>query len=247
MIISVWGNSGSGKSTLSVKLALELASRGKNTILIDTDYNAPQLGVWYPDRRFDRDRSLASLLSSRVTEETVMAKTNVISGNLGILGYTGDFASSAAPRRTDTAIELFSLLRGLADFVIADCQYSPLNDMLTFEAANSADAVLLSLTPDIKALSWFDATVRMFGDGWESGRAPVIKKLFNKALPVSPVDEIEKVTGTADYCLPFSMEIAGQLCSGKLGDPSCPGGRDYAGVIRTVASDLVRMSAGARG
>lgn len=213
-------------------------------MLIDTDYNAPQMNVWYPNKSFSVDTSLSRLLSNRVNEETIMGKTQVMSKTLGVLGYTKDFASTSAPRRTDTTIEMFECLKTITDYVIVDCQYSPLNDMITFEAANSADVILLNLSPDIKALSWYDTNVRMLEEGWSVRPGITVKKIFNKALPISPVDEIEKITGTIDYCLPFNMEIAEQIYNGTLGSSSNPGSREYAQVIRSMATELIEKNEG---
>lgn len=239
MTIAIWGNNGAGKSTVAIKLALALADKKKNVVLVDADYNAPQINVWYPRMDVKLESSLARILDSTVDVEHVASKIQVVNKYFGVLGYTKDFASASMPKRSDTIHTFLKCLGDVSDYIIVDCQSCPINDIITFEAANSADVVLAVMTPDIKALSWYDSNVRMLEENWANGEKTELIRVLNKVTDVSPAEELEEAMGPVKYLLPHSIDIADEIYTGELGtDNYRKKARYYAAVIDTIADDI---------
>ena len=235
MIIAVCGNSGSGKSTLALKIATLFAHLDRNTILVDTDFVTPQFNIWYPKKEMYSHSSLAVLLDNNIDTETVANKLCVVNNTLGVLGYARDFSANAMPRRPDTAMQLLETLQNMADVVVVDIQTGFINDILSFEAMSSADIRIVTLTPDIKGLSWYDSNIRMLEESWKNLDAHVIRVL-NKTHPTAPLAEIEQTVGTIPYYLPFSVEIEEQMNTGTLPDitlNTAPG-KQYMGVVQSL-------------
>lgn len=239
-LIAVWGNNGSGKSTLAIKLAIELSERGKNVILVDTDFNAPQLNSWYPRLEVDKSSSLSVLLDNNVDTEAVANKIQVIDKNLGVLGYCKDFASNAVPGRADTAQDLLLCLPDLCDVAVIDCQSSIISDVLSFEALSSAEMRIVAITPDVRGLAWYDANVRMMDEEWRNNKKSLIKA-FNKVRPTSPANEVENIIGTVRYYLPNSPALEDEVFTGELGGTDYrKTAKKYAKVVDTMVTGMAK-------
>lgn len=242
MIIAVCGNSSSGKSTLAVKIATMFANRKKNTALIDTDFITPQFNVWYPKKEMFNHTSLAVLLDNNVDVEATADKMHIISENLAVLGYSRDFSANAMPRRPDTAAQLLACLEEMVDVVVVDVQTGFINDILSFEVMSSADVRLITLTPDIKGLSWYDSNIRMMEETWKSNDAKTIR-VFNKARANAPLAEIEQIIGEVPYYLPFSNEVEEQLATGSMSDitPRQKVAQKYMSVLNSIVDEIAEL------
>lgn len=242
MIIAVCGNSSSGKSTLAVKIATMFANRKKNTALIDTDFITPQFNVWYPKKEMFNHTSLAVLLDNDVDVEATADKMHIISENLAVLGYSRDFSANAMPRRPDTAAQLLACLDEMVDVVVVDVQTGFINDILSFEVMSSADVRLITLTPDIKGLSWYDSNIRMMEETWKSNDAKTIR-VFNKARANAPLAEIEQIIGEVPYYLPFSNEVEEQLSTGSMSDvtPRQKVAQKYMSVLNSIVDEISEL------
>jgi MinD-like ATPase involved in chromosome partitioning or flagellar assembly len=242
MIIAVCGNSSSGKSTLAVKIATMFANRKKNTALIDTDFITPQFNVWYPKKEMFNHTSLAVLLDNDVDVEATADKMHIISENLAVLGYSRDFSANAMPRRPDTAAQLLACLDEMVDVVVVDVQTGFINDILSFEVMSSADVRLITLTPDIKGLSWYDSNIRMMEETWKSNDAKTIR-VFNKARANAPLAEIEQIIGEVPYYLPFSNEVEEQLSTGSMSDvtPRQKVAQKYMNVLNSIVDEISEL------
>lgn len=241
-IIAVWGNSGSGTSTLAIKLALEISELGKNVVLVDADYNAPQANVWYPRMELAKSDSLSKLLDNNIDVEAVASKIKVINKNLGVLGYAKDYASNAIPSRADTAGELLTTLTKVCDVVIVDCQSGITADILSFEALGLADLRIVGITPDIRGLSWYDSNVRMMEEEWLNNKLETIK-IFNKVVNNSPADEIENIIGTVKYYFPYCPDIEDEMCAGEMGSREYrKKAKKYARVLDTMMSQIQELT-----
>lgn len=242
MIIAVCGNSGSGKSTLAVKLATVLADHKYNTVLVDTDFITPQFNVWYPKKEMFAHQSLAVLLDNNVDVEATADKTHIINENLGALGYARDFSVNAIPRRHDTASQFLNCLEEMCDIVVVDVQTGFINDNLSFEVMNRADVRLVAITPDVKALSWYDSNIRMMAEQWQNKDAVTIR-LFNKTRATAPLAEIEHIIGEVPYYVPFSNEVEEQLFTGTMDNINMHSktGKQYVSVITTLAKEITSL------
>lgn len=241
MIIAVWGNNGSGKSTFAIKLANSFARLKKNVVLIDADYVAPQLNVWYPKLNIKPEQSLSVLLDNNIDSvETIVSKIQVINENLGVLGYAKDFSSNIIPRRSEPAEELLRLLPELCDVTIVDCRSDVTNDILSFATlAEFADERIVAITPDVKGVSWYDSNVRMFEENWTNNSMSILK-IFNKARMIAPVADIEKAIGSVEYYLPHDTYIERELFAGTMGgEDSRKNARQYTHVVDAIATELL--------
>ncbi|MBQ0109466.1 MAG: hypothetical protein KBS44_04230 [Clostridiales bacterium] len=242
MIIAVWGNNGAGKSTLAVKLASSFARQHKNVVLVDTNYSAPQSNVWYPNLPLKRSDSLSILLDNDIPNvEVVASKIQVVSDNIGVLGYAKDYSSNMVPSRSDTPTILFERLVTFSDVVIVDCQSAIVQDILSFTALDeAADVRIVTMTPDLRGLSWYDANVRMVEENWANNGKTVIKT-FNKVRLDAPVADLEKIIGTAEYYLPFDVNIQRELFAGTLGgEGHRKNSRQYTRVVDSIANDITK-------
>ena len=238
MIISVWGNSGSGVSTLAMKLALEFSRKNKNTVIVDSNFVAPQTKIWFPTKDFPSDISLSTILANNVEMDKVASKITMIDDYLGVLGYSRDLSVNSIPGRDDTPSELLSVLNNLCDIVIIDCQSNITQDVMSFMAVDISDVKIINMTPDLRGLAWYEANVMMLKDKWASQHAEVIK-VFNKINLNAPVDAIEKVIGSGDFFLPFSYEIEEELYNGTMAQKGYKGsGKKYGAVIDSLYNHL---------
>ncbi len=239
--IAVWGNSGSGTSTLAIKLALEIAELGKNVVLVDTNYNAPQANVWYPRLELAKTESMSVLLDNNIDVEAAASKIKVINRNLGILGYAKDYASNAIPGRSDTAIDLLNVLPQICDVAIIDCQSGIMGDVLSLEALGQAELRIVGITPDVRGLAWYDSNVRMMEEEWINNKLATVK-LFNQVKTNSPANEVENVIGTVQYYLPYSAEIEDEVCTGEMGTREYKRkAKKYAKIIDTMVSQMAKQ------
>ena len=248
MIIAVWGNSGSGKSTIAIKLANAFSRKKKNVILIDADYIAPQTNVWYPKMEIRSEASLRVILDNAVTVENVAGKLNMVRGreNFGVLGYGKGYAANMVTDRKDTAAELLDACQSICDVVIVDCQSNMLNDILTFTSLEKADERVIVLTPDVKALSWYESNVRPMEDAWSNSKLDTVR-VFNKVTRKTPAEAIESVIGTAGFFLPYAPHLEEELYSGELsGDGIYSHSRYFANVIEGLVQRLLENDAKAR-
>ena len=238
MIISVWGNSGSGVSTLAMKLALEFSHKNKNTVIVDSNFIAPQTKIWFPTKDFPADVSLSTILSNNIEMDKVASKITMIDDYLGVLGYGRGLSINAISSRDDTPSELLSVLNNLCDVVIVDCQSNITQDVMSFMAVDTSTVKIINMTPDLRGLAWYEANVMMLKDKWASQHSEVIK-VFNKINLNAPVDAIEKVIGTGDFFLPFSYEIEEELYNGTIANKGYKGtGKKYGTVINSLYTYL---------
>lgn len=239
MIISVWGNAGSGKSTLAIKLATTFARRRINTILVDTNYNAPQVGIWYPDKAVKPEASLSQLLDNNIDTESLTSKITVVGANLGLIGYAKDFSTNNIPGRSDTAPQLLDVAEALASVIIVDCNTSIIEDIMSFTALDNCDEMIVGITPDARGLAWYTANYEMLKDGWEA-KGQSTYKLFNKVKITAPTSDMERLIGTVDYYLPFSATIEEECYRGAMGEQTYRRkARKYAKIIDNIVDEIM--------
>lgn len=240
MIISIWGNNGSGVSTLALKLALSFAEKQKNTVLVDTNFIAPQTKIWFPEADFPPDCSLASILANNVEMDKVASKVTMIDPPyLGVIGYGRDLSINSIPSRDDTPSEFLSILNNLCDIVIVDCQPNITQDVMSFMAVDLSDVKILNMTPDLRGLAWHDANVLMLRDKWNSQHSQVVK-VFNKAHLNAPIDAIASNIGSLDFYLPYFPEIEQQFYDGEMGHKGYKGhAKKYGEIVDNLRDFLL--------
>lgn len=239
MIISVWGNNGCGSSTLAIKLGLALSEKGKNVVLVDANFVAPQTKIWFPKINFNPEDSMSVILANNIELDNVASKITMINDYFGVLGYGKELSINAIPSRDDTPSELLSVLSSISDIVIIDCQSNITQDIMSFMALDVADTKLINLSPDIRGIAWYNANVMMLKEKWLSQNAQIYT-IFNKVKINAPVDAVEKAIGTVDFYLPYADEIEEELYSGKIGEKYFKGqARNYGVVIKNIAESIL--------
>lgn len=244
MIIAVWGNAGSGKSTLAIKLANSFVRLKKDVVLVDTSFIAPQVNIWYPRLDIKAENSLAVLLDNNITSnETLVAKVNLVGNNLGVVGYAKNYSTNIIPNRSDTVSDFLSFLPQICDIAIIDCQAAAINDVLSYIALEDyADERIIALTPDLRGLSWYDTNVRMMEENWKNNDKSIIKA-FNQTQITAPVVDIEDAIGSVQYYLPYDRDIHKEMLNGTLGgEGHRKYSRKYTRVVDTIAGDLLKRS-----
>ncbi len=166
-IIAVWGNPNSGKTSFSIKLAKELTRRKKNVILIFCDAETPTMSTVIPFVE-TADQSLGDLLSAvSITQDSILQKCIPVRGDkyLSVMSYLhGENERTYAQYNKERIVDLLILLKHLADHIIIDCSSHIHQDLFSRTALELSDQVLRLITPDLKALSYYDASLPLLGE-----------------------------------------------------------------------------------
>lgn len=210
-IIAVMGSPGSGKTTASLKLALALSTLKKNVIVVFCDPFTPVMPTVIP-AHIAHDTSLGSLLTAPVLTQTnilnacIPAEKNAY---ISLLGYCSGESLMNYPQITrERAVDLFILLRYLADYIIVDCTSTFEADPASIVAIELADRVLKLGTANLKGISYYLTHNSMLADS-----------RFRKDLHSAVVGNVKvgqdwetaaQQFGGADFVLPYTPELEQQ-------------------------------------
>lgn len=244
MIVAVWGSSGSGKSTLAAMLAMALAAKKHNVILVDANFIVPQAGVWFPGLDLAAHESLSSILQNEINPEILAGKLKLASSYLGVLGYAkGELAVNSILQRYDTAAVLLNTASSMADYVILDCQTNVTQDYLTFTGLEMAGCRLIVCTPDLRGVSFWLSNTPMLAD--EKYRICEAIRVFNMAKDISPINSVEHLIGSFRYALPYDAEIWLKSLSGAADISSGNGiSKRYRRIFNALTDEIIRIKAG---
>ncbi len=216
-IIAIWGNPNSGKTTLSIKLALELEKMGKRVMVIMAEANTPGISTILPFMD-TKDKSLGEVLSSvEVTQESILKKCMTLEKhkNIALMSYLhGENLRTYADYGKDRTLDFFILMRHLADHIIVDCSSYFHHDLLTRAALELSDKVVRLTTPDLKAVSFFDALMPLLAER-KFGVEHHLKVLSN-VKPQYPKDIVASRFGGIGMELPYTSELENQHLEARL-------------------------------
>lgn len=219
-LLAVWGSPGSGKTAAAVKIAVCLAERGRQVILLLCGSAAPELPCLCPA---PEPRSLGSVLAAAHVTRNLLRNHLVSSPleTLRLLGMRrGENARSYPPGGAAQAGELLDCLRAEADCVICDCAASLAEDALSLRALLEADRVLRLSPGGAKAASFFASQLPLLREeGRQHGRHWLVS--------VGPGSR-----GKGDFSLAFPPELERQRASGSLLSPLTA--RSSRAFLRTV-------------
>ena len=216
-IIAIWGNPNSGKTTLSIKLALELEKMGKSVMVIMADAYTPGISTILPFMD-TKDKSLGEVLSSvEVTQESILKKCMTLEKhkNIALMSYLhSENLRTYADYGKDRTLDFFILMRHLADHIIVDCSSYFHHDLLSRAALELSDQVVRLITPDLKAVSFFDALMPLLSER-KFGVEHHLKVLSN-VKPQYPKDMVASRFGGIGMVLPYTSELENQHLEARI-------------------------------
>ena len=216
-IIAVWGNPNSGKTIHSIKLAVELSKLKKNVVLVFCDHVVPTISSVLPFVD-TKNRSLGELLSSpQITQESILESSILIEKNhyLSVLGYLhGENERSYAKYSKERIVDLFILLKHLADYVVIDCGSYFTQDILSRTGLELSDQVIRLITPDLKAVSYYDSSLPMITER-KYNLQNHLKVISNTEVTI-PSDHVSNRFGGVGLELPHTVELVTQHREGEL-------------------------------
>lgn len=240
-MLAVWGSPGAGKTVTAVKLAMELAAHKKNVVILMCDSTVPAPQTLLPYTATD-GKSLGELLAlPSISQEAILSRCIPFgkSPYVSLLGHqSGDNTFSYAKYAKERAIDLITLLRHVADYIIIDCQSVFFFDILSAVVLENADAVLRLCACDLKSLSYFTSALPLLADGRYASTRHI--KALSIVKPGQDSGEYSNVFGGASYSLPYVPELEEQFYAGRLTDELyTKPARTYTAVIRDIVRNVL--------
>lgn len=210
-VIAVMGSPGSGKTTAALKLALMQAAAKKNVIVVFCDPFTPVIPTVLP-ADCKHDTSLGSLLTSPALTQAAVLNACVPtekSEYISFLGYQAGESLMMYPQITrDKAVELFVLLRYLADTIIIDCTSFFEADPASIVAIELADRVLRLGTANLKSVSYYLTHNPMLADS--RFRKDTQQTVIGNLKAGQDWESVSQQLGGADFVLPYAPELEQQ-------------------------------------
>ncbi|MBF4692284.1 AAA family ATPase [Fusibacter ferrireducens] len=219
-IIAVWGNPDSGKTTFSIKMANELIKKNKSVILVMADSYVPAIHTVLPFTE-TKDQSLGALLSSiQISQESILKKCIPVPNtkNLSILSYLhGENIRTYADYGKERVLDFFILLKHLADHIIVDCSSQFHHDLLSRGALELSDQVIRLISPDLKAISFYDASLPLLGEKKYNVANHI--KVLSDVKSEMPKDSVGNRFGGIQKELDHCEELQRQMLEARLFEP----------------------------
>lgn len=218
-IIAVMGSPGSGKTTASIKLALELAAKKKNVILVFCDPFTPVIPFVVPCP--EEQVSIGTLLTTpSLTQKMILDSCIPIkeSGYISLLGYRFGDSLMAYPQITrERTVDFLVCLRYLADFIILDCSTVFEADVLSMIAMELSDQTIKIGTSNLRGISYFEARSILLSD---QRFQPEKQKMYLGNLKAGQEWEAVSVQyGGVEGVLPHLMALEQQYDEQALFEP----------------------------
>ncbi len=239
-LIAIWGAPCSGKTTFATKLALCIYENYSSTVLeLLCQNETPALPVLFPKRKAGDLFSVGVPLSQTdivqddVIESIVTLKQKQ---NLGFLGYKDGENKYTYPKYDDNkAAEFLSVLKSLADYVIADCSAELTG--LSAAAVKTADVVIRLAAPDLKSMSFFASQLPLYGDGGFKTDQHIIGLNITGNEIYLPIEETKTHYKDVSFVLPYCREVKAQMQSGELTQPVSD--KKYKDMIKKITEKVV--------
>ena len=240
-MIAIWGNPNSGKTTFSIKLAHALSKHKKNVILVFCDSMVPIISAVMPFKQV-KQQSLGEILSAvQITQEQILKKNITLDKNeyLSVMGYLhGENESTYAKYSKESVIDFFILLKHLADYIVIDCSSFITHDILSRAALELSDQVIRLISPDLKAISYYDATLVQIAQRKYNLQNHI--KILSNVKANMPADAISNKFGGVSLSLCHLEEIEKQFYEGRLFEPlTLKSSESYQNIVETLANRLM--------
>ena len=235
-MIAVCGGPDSGKTCFSVKLAQEIywQKKGTTVVLLSPDLETPALGYLFPNGKDQELHSIGKALDKTdiykedVMRQFVNVKTML---NLAFLGFKLGENKYSYPQPTDDKIsQLFSILRGTADYIVVDCTCRE-EDIISRMAKRDCDTAIQIFCPDIRSMVYNASCVNQFLP-IEGKKIKVLNVLDNDLY--LPIEEAKTLFGDIDYVLPYSRPIKQQTITGTLSE------KLYDNAYRNISESIAK-------
>ena len=216
-LIAVCGPPNSGKTAVSLKLAQEIYSLKKTTVLyFSPDISVPALALIFPNEKDSDLHSVGNALNKTdIIKEDVLRETVTMKNaeNFGYLGFTAGENKYTYPRPTEDKIEqLFAAMDETAEYSIIDCTCVS-DDLISTLAKRDCDHAVRIFGCDLKSTAYYASCVNEF----VSVEGKQIKVLNPTESDVYlPVKETEKHFKGMDFILPYERTIKQQMITGTL-------------------------------
>ena len=210
-VIAIMGSPGSGKTTAALKIALTFSMAKKNVIVVFCDPFTPVIPtVLSADSK--QDTSLGSLLTAPSLTQAAILNACVPtekSEYISFLGYCAGESLMMYPQITrDKAVELFVLLRYLADYIIIDCTAYFEADPASIVAIELADRVLRLGIANLKSVSYYLTHNPMLADS--RFRKDTHQTVIGNLKAGQDWESVSQQLGGADFVLPYVPELEQQ-------------------------------------
>lgn len=214
-MIAVWGSGGSGKTTAAIKLASQLAQMNKDVIIVLTDVISPDINVVLP---FAKDiPSMGGLWATPNCSIEAIYKSCIVteSDRICLLAYkTGENVFSNPDYTKENIMNIFMLLKGLADYVIVDCVSSFAYNVLSTVALEISDKVIRLGEATPKSFSFFNSNLPLLTDNRYKVGQHI--KVLAKAKDFYAKDAAINFMGGISAELPYVEDIEYQMLTGEL-------------------------------
>ena len=218
-MIAVCGSPNCGKTMTALKLAQEIYHLNKTSIVfLSPDINVPCMAYLFPNGKDSDLYSLGAALDKTdiykedVIRQTVNVKTMQ---NFGFLGFKLGENRYSYPRPTeDKIIQLLTVLRECAEYVIVDCTCDS-DDMVSTISKRDCDIAVQMFTPDMKCIAYYASCVNQFLM-IEGKKLKVMNEMERDVY--LPTFETEKHFHGMDFKLPYERMLRQQMITGTASE-----------------------------
>ena len=218
-MIAVCGSPNCGKTMTALKLAQEIYHLNKTSIVfLSPDINVPCMAYLFPNGKDSDLYSLGAALDKTdiykedVIRQTVNVKTMQ---NFGFLGFKLGENRYSYPRPTeDKIIQLLTVLRDCAEYVIVDCTCDS-DDMVSTISKRDCDIAVQIFTPDMKCIAYYASCVNQFLM-IEGKKLKVMNEMERDVY--LPTFETEKHFHGMDFKLPYERMLRQQMITGTASE-----------------------------
>ncbi len=210
-ILAIMGSPSSGTTVTSVKIARELSKQKKNVIIVSLDMTCPTIPYVLPSGT-EHNVSLGSLLTDMsITQKDILSAAVPVPNNqyVSIISYKlGESMSSYPEIVRAKAVEFFTLVSNLADYIIVDCSTVIEADIATVVALTRSDYTLKLATSNLKGVTSFFTTDRLLADSTFKKEKNIVAISNHKEW--QEWECVSQQLGGAKYVLPYCAEIEQQ-------------------------------------
>lgn len=164
MKIAIWGRDGTGKSTLSDALGQMFAKHGV-TAIIDTDLTQPTLPIRVNGQKLRSDSSLGTAISGIGVDDAPrylhQHPRNKHLFYAGLTDHDEYLSFELGLDASDAARGFVERCEVFADTIILDLSGQRTDPFLPV-ALSSSDKLIISITPDVQGVCWFNAAKPFF-------------------------------------------------------------------------------------